>query len=70
MKVLNTLNFEIYDPSLICIEILGYRDLNAEQKEKEIKNNEIYKFLVNQGYKKVWSGSSYCSHLFTKWDTF
>ena len=66
MKVLNTLNFEIYDPSLICIEILGYRDLNAEQKEKEIKNNEIYKFLVNQGYKKVWSGSSYCSHLFTK----
>ncbi len=66
MKVLNTLNFEIYDPSLICIEILGYRDLNAEQKEKEIKNNEIYNFLVNQGYKKVWSGSSYCSHLFTK----
>ena len=66
MKVLNTLNFEIYDPSLICIEILGYRDLNSEQREKEIKNNEIYKFLVNQGYKKVWSGSSYCSHLFTK----
>ena len=66
MKVLNTLNFEIYDPSLICIEILGYRDLNLEQREIEIKNNEIYKFLVNQGYKKVWSGSSYCSHLFTK----
>ena len=66
MKVLNTLNFEIYDPSLICIEILGYRDLNSEQREIEIKNNEIYKFLVNRGYKKVWSGSSYCSHLFTK----
>ena len=66
MKVLNTLNFKIYDPSLICIEILGYRDLNLEQREIEIKNNEIYKFLVNQGYKKVWSGSSYCSHLFTK----
>ena len=66
MKVLNTLNFKIYDPSLICIEILGYRDLNSEQREIEIKNNEIYKFLVNRGYKKVWSGSSYCSHLFTK----
>ena len=66
MKVLNTLNFEIYDPSLICIEILGYRDLNSEQREIEIKNNEIYKFLKNRGYKKVWSGSSYCSHLFTK----
>ena len=66
MKVLNTLNFEIYDPSLICVEILGYREMQSEQREKEIKNNEIYKFLVNQGYKKVWSGLSYCSHLFTK----
>jgi len=66
MKVLNTLNFEIYDPSLICIEILGYRQMQSEQREKEIKNNEIFKFLVNHGYKKVWSGTSYCSHLFTK----
>ena len=66
MKVLNTLNFEIYDPSLICVEILGYREMQSEQREKEIKNNEIYKFLVNKGYKKVWSGLSYCSHLFTK----
>ena len=66
MKVLNTLNFETYDPSLICVEILGYRDIQSKQREKEIKNNEIYKFLVNQGYKKVWSGLSYCSHLFTK----
>jgi len=66
MKVLNTLNFEIYDPSLICIEILGYREMLSEQREKEIKNNEIFKFLANHGYKKVWSGKSYCSHLFTK----
>ena len=66
MKVLNTLNFETYDPSLICVEILGYRDIQSQQREKEIKNNEIYKFLVKQGYKKVWSGLSYCSHLFTK----
>ena len=66
MKVLNTLNFEIYDPSLICIEILGYREMQSDQREKEIKNNEIFKFLVNKGYKKVWSGISYCSHLFTK----
>ena len=66
MKVLETLNFEIYDPSLICIEILGYRDLSPEKREIEIKNNRIYKFLVDRGYKKIWSGSSYCSHLFTK----
>ena len=66
MKVLETLNFKIYDPSLICIEILGYRDLSPEKREIEIKNNRIYKFLVDRGYKKIWSGSSYCSHLFTK----
>ena len=65
-KALNALNFEIYDPSLICIEILGYREMQSEQREKEIKNNEIFKFLANHGYKKVWSGKSYCSHLFTK----
>ena len=66
MKVLETLNFKIYDPSLICIEILGYRDLSLEKREIEIKNNRIFKFLVDRGYKKIWSGSSYCSHLFTK----
>ena len=66
MKVLETLNFKIYDPSLICIEILGYRDLSPEKREIEIKNNRIYRFLVDRGYKKIWSGSSYCSHLFTK----
>ena len=70
MKVLETLNFKIYDPSLICIEILGYRDLRAEKREIEIKHSKIYKFLENRGYKKIWSGSSYCSHLFTKQDTF
>jgi FkbM family methyltransferase len=66
MKVLETLNFKIYDPSLICIEILGYRDLSLEKREIEIKNNRIFKFLVDRGYKKIWSGSSFCSHLFTK----
>jgi FkbM family methyltransferase len=66
MKVLETLNFEIYDPSLICIEILGYRELSEEKREIEIKHSKIYKFLENRGYKKIWSGSSYCSHLFTK----
>ena len=69
MKVLKTLNFEKYNPTLICIEILGYRDLNSEEREIQIKNDEIYKFLSDKNYKKVWSGSSYCSHLFVKWNT-
>jgi FkbM family methyltransferase len=66
MKVLKTLNFEIYDPSIICIEILGYRELDSSEREIQIKNDEIYTYLVSKNYKKVWSGSSYCSHLFIK----
>jgi FkbM family methyltransferase len=66
MKVLRTLNFEIYDPKLICIEILGYRDLDSKEREIRIKDDEIYRYLVGKNYKKVWSGSSYCSHLFVK----
>ena len=66
MKVLQTLNFNTYDPSVICIEILGYRNLSNAERENKIKGNEIYEFLKKKGYSKVWSGSSYCSHLFTK----
>ena len=70
MKVLTQLNFDIYDPQIICIEILGYRDLDLQKREEKIKDDNIYKFLVNKGYRKVWSGSSYCSHLFCKNDAF
>ena len=69
MKVIETLNFEKYDPSLICIEILGYRELNDIEREIKIKNDEIYKCLQHKGYKKVWSSSSFCSHLFVKQNT-
>ncbi len=65
-KVLNTLDFNKYDPKIICIEILGYRDLTQIDREIKIKNSEIYKFLQKMNYKKVWSGASYCSHLFIK----
>ncbi len=66
MKALNSLNFEKYSPKVICIEILGYRDLDPLERDEKIKNDEIYLFLNNKGYKKVWSGVSYCSHLFIK----
>ncbi|MDC1092813.1 FkbM family methyltransferase [Pelagibacteraceae bacterium] len=66
IKVLKNLNFEIYDPSIICIEILGYRDLDRKERENKIKDDEIFKYLISKNYTKVWSGSSYCSHLFIK----
>ena len=66
MKVLRCLNLDIYDPEVICIEILGYRSLDAVEQEKAIKLDNIYRFLVSKNYKKVWSGTSYCSHIFIK----
>ena len=65
-KVLKNLNFEIYDPSVICVEILGYRSMEKNEKETNIRNDNIYKILVDKKYKKVWSGPNYCSHIFTK----
>ena len=66
LKVLSTLNFETHNPTVICIEILGYRSMNPEIREIKIKNDEIYRFLSAKKYKKVWSGPSYCSHIFIK----
>jgi FkbM family methyltransferase len=66
MKVLNNLDFGIYDPEVLCIEILGYRHLSSLERENAIKLDKIYRFLVNKNYKKVWSGPSYSSHIFVK----
>ena len=37
-----------------------------EEKEQALKSDPIYKFLTEKKYIKVWSGSSYCSHIFIK----
>mgnify|MGYP002020372898 CR=1 FL=1 len=52
LDVLHSLNFEIYRPELICIEII----------EKNIENSLIYKLLKKNNYTKTWSGA--VSHLF------
>tara|TARA_Y100000768_G_scaffold327745_1_gene265489 strand:+ start:183 stop:893 length:711 start_codon:yes stop_codon:yes gene_type:complete len=66
MQVLSTLNFELHNPTTICIEILGYRSMDSKSREIEIQKNEIYQFLSAKKYKKAWSGPSYCSHIFIK----
>ena len=50
--VLNSLDFNIYRPKLICIEI----------HEKDTDNSEINKFLLKLNYKKIWSATF--SHIF------
>ena len=52
LKVLQGFTIEKFKPELICIEI----------HEKEIKNSEVYKYLLNFNYEPIWSGVF--SHIF------
>ncbi len=45
--VLKSLNFNIYKPKLICIEI-------HFNKLRDLKFNKTYQFLLKKGYKKKW----------------
>ena len=54
LKVLEGLSFDVYKPELVCVEILA----------KEIKKNDIYKFLINKNYELLWSGVF--SHIFKR----
>ncbi len=55
-EVLQSLNFNIYKPKLICVEVI----------EKNLVNSEIFLFLRDLKYKKVWSSESGLSHIFFK----
>ena len=56
LEALKSLDFRIYDPKIICIEII----------EKNIINSEIYKFLNDLNYRKIWSSKSCFNHIFVK----
>ena len=45
LNVLKSLNFAIYKPQLVCVEIHNYKNL---------KSNKVYNFLVKKSYKIVW----------------
>ena len=47
-EVIKTLNFKIYKPKYICIEI-------HHLKKNNIKNNNVYKFLINKNYSLLWN---------------
>ena len=55
-EVLKSLDFTIYEPKIICIEIM----------EKNIFESEIYNFLKDINYKKIWSSKSSFNHIFLK----
>ena len=54
LKVLEGLSFDKFKPELVCVEI----------HEKEIKQSDIYKFLINKNYELLWSGVF--SHIFKR----
>ena len=54
-EALISLDFKIYKPKVICIEI----------NEKSVINSETYKYLLKIGYKKIWSSKSNWSHIFS-----
>ena len=65
LDVLKSLNFDIYRPKLICVEIItdpalapGYKFSNITKLE----DSEIYNFLIKLNYTKTWSGVF--SHIF------
>ena len=55
-EVLKSLDFTIYEPKIICIEIM----------DKNIFESEIYNFLKDINYKKIWSSKSSFNHIFLK----
>ena len=54
LKVLEGLSFDKFKPELVCVEIHA----------KEIKQSDIYKFLVDKDYELLWSGVF--SHIFRR----
>lgn len=54
LEALVSLNFKIYRPTVICIEII----------EKDLLNSKIYKYLENLNYKKIWTSKSNFNHIF------
>ena len=53
-EALQSLDFNIYRPKVICVEI----------NDKDIIGSEIFNFLNNLKYKLVWSSKSNLSHIF------
>ena len=54
LEVLKSLDFNKYSPELICIEVI----------EDNIANSDIFKFLEEKNYSKIWSGVF--SHIFKR----
>ena len=54
MSALQSLDFEIYRPKIICVVIT----------DKKIERSNIFNFLKKLNYKKKWSSIANINHIF------
>ena len=64
LDIIKSLNFKIYSPKLICIEIAENVRTEILSSNLIISETETYKFLHELNYKLQWSGTF--SHIFSK----
>ena len=53
LDALKSLNFSIYKPQLICIEIHNTKKM-YDTNYKYLKSNDVYNYLINKKYKVIW----------------
>ena len=54
MNVLKSLNFNVYKPKLICIEIHNHEQMYNPDRGY-LSRNPVYNFLIDLGYKEIWN---------------
>ena len=53
LDALKSLNFSIYKPQLICIEIHNIKKM-YDTNYKYLKSNNVYNYLIDKNYKVIW----------------
>jgi len=53
LEVLKSLNFKLYKPQLICVEIHNVKKM-YDDNYNYLKSNNIYNYLIGKKYKIVW----------------
>ena len=63
LNVLKSIDFKVYRPRLISIEIHNQKEMYKDDS-KYFKSNKIYKFLVSKNYSLIWK--NYYSFIFKR----
>ena len=64
LKVLKSINFKVYKPKVICLEILSAH--YSKNKINNLTKNSVYKYLIKKKYKKIWTCKYFRNHIFAR----